>query len=158
MDNIGNKEGIREIIEKYRADVTEMTRYLGWLESKRSESLSSSYDPADGRGETITFPVYDGTLMNFVRSAEKTGLIDRNYVYTYKKYRILTVADELRFIENAQITDMKTLADILSSYIVRGRTKGVVWPEGVNNGVYYAVISKMKELIEFWTMPYGQGK
>ena len=68
------------------------------------------------------------------------------------------MADELRFIENAQITDMKTLADILSSYIVRGRTKGVVWPEGVNNGVYYAVISKMKELIEFWTMPFGQEK
>ena len=98
MDNIGNKEGIREIIEKYRADVTEMTRYLGWLESKRSESLSSSYDPADGRGETITFPVYDGTLMNFVRSAEKTGLIDRNYVYTYKKAKGIALSSFLSLL------------------------------------------------------------
>ena len=29
-----------------------------------------------------------------------------------------------------------------------------MWSEGVSNGVYYAAISKMKELIEFWTKPF----
>ena len=29
-----------------------------------------------------------------------------------------------------------------------------MWKEGVEYGVFYAVISKMKELIEFWDVPY----
>jgi hypothetical protein len=44
--------------------------------------------------------------------------------------------------------DMTVLGDILSKYVVLGRTKGLVWSEGVQNGVYLALVLKLKELME----------
>ena len=152
--DLKNKAGIMAIIDEYGPDVAELGRYLGWLESKKGENLMDVYDPSKGEGGTIKFPVYDGTLMNFVRTADKTRFINRNYQYSYSKYRIRTVADELSFIEKAEIKDMKVMGDILSKYIIKGRTKGSMWSEGVSNGVYYALVSKMKELVEFWTKPF----
>ena len=148
------KAGIEEIIGKYQTDTMELSRYLPWLENKRGEKLSESYYPSKGEGTTMMFPVFDGTLMNFVGAAEKTVFINRNYMYSMKKYGMKSANDELKFIEGAQITDMQVLGDILSSYIIKGRVRGLAWTEGVKNGVYLAVITKMKELIEFWTSPF----
>jgi hypothetical protein len=35
-------------------------------------------------------------------------------------------------------------------------TKGKMWSEGVKNGVFLAVIKKMKENVEFWDKPMLQ--
>ena len=59
-------------------------------------------------------------------------------------------------IARARIQDMDLLGAVLSRYIIKGRTKGMIWKEGVEYGVFYAVISKMKELIEFWDIPYEE--
>ena len=56
----------------------------------------------------------------------------------------------MRLVQNATIRDMDDLAGILSHYILGGRTKARLWSDGVTYGVYFAVLSKMKELIEFW--------
>ena len=39
-----NKESVSKKIEKYKKDVEELSRYLGWLESKKGEDLRSKYD------------------------------------------------------------------------------------------------------------------
>jgi len=57
-------------------------------------------------------------------------------------------------IARARIQDMDLLGAILSRYIIKGRTKGMMWKEGVEYGVFYALVSKMKELIEFWDVPF----
>ena len=56
----------------------------------------------------------------------------------------------MRLIQRATIRDMDKLAGILSRYVLGGRTKGKLWSEGVQNGVYVAVLKKMQGLIEFW--------
>ena len=56
----------------------------------------------------------------------------------------------MRLIQNATIRDMDNLAGILSHYIMGGRTKARLWSEGVTSGIYYALLTKMKSLIEFW--------
>ena len=56
----------------------------------------------------------------------------------------------MRLIQNATIRDMDNLAGILSHYIMGGRTKARLWSEGVTSGIYYALLTKMKALIEFW--------
>ena len=56
----------------------------------------------------------------------------------------------MRLIKNATIRDMDDLAGILSHYILGGQTKARLWGEGVTYGIYFALLSKMKELIEFW--------
>lgn len=151
MDN--NKQGIAEVISKYKSDVEVLSKYLNWLESKQGNKMYNSYNPDNKVDQTMQFPVYDSTLLAFVKTAKNTVFINKNYVYTYSRKRIKTADDELKVIANTQIMEMQVLGDILTKYILKGMTKGTVWSEGVMNGVLYAVVKQMKELIEFWTVP-----
>ena len=76
--------------------------------------------------------------------------MNKNYVYVYSRKQLRSPKDELRLIKNATIRDMDDLAGILSHYILGGRTKARLWSEGVTFGIYFALLTKMKELIEFW--------
>ena len=98
----------------------------------------------------MTFPVYDGTLMSFVKDVQRTTLLSRNYFYIYSRNRLRTADDEKRLIASSEIIDMDNLTGILSKYIYEGMTKGRVWSEGVRNGVFLGVIRKMKENIDYW--------
>ena len=148
------KEGIQELITKYRGDVEKLVKYLPWLEQNNKKSMKNSINPDENGSETaMKVPVYDSTLLSFIKTAKTTSFINRNYVYTFSVNRIKTAEDELQFIERAQIMDMQKLGDILSKYVIKGMTKGPVWSEGMESGVYYAIVSKMKELVEFWTVP-----
>lgn len=143
----------QQIMQHYRADIARLTRYIPWLESKRGQEVSSEYRHEDFVKSSFAFPVYDGTLMNFVKDVEKTDLTDRNYRYVYSRNHIATVADEYVQIDRASIQDIDILIGILSKYIIGGRTKGALWSDGVRNGVYLAIVNKLKELCEFWDKP-----
>ena len=139
-----------EIVEYYRQDAVKLFRYLNWLESKSGQTVSSIYG-ADGIAtNSVPFPVYEGTLMSFVKEAGNTCFMDRNYVYVYSRHQLKSAKDELRLIQRATIRDMDKLAGILSHYILGGRTKARLWSDGVTSGVYFVLLTKMKELIEFW--------
>ena len=131
-DIIGNDMGdmrensTEEIVARYRIDVMRMARYLPWLESHADTQISNTYQN-ENMGHTIPFPVYDSTLLSFVKEFRQTNLLDRNYVYVYSRNHLNSPKDELLFIQDAQITDMDDLAGILSNYILSGMTKGSVW-------------------------------
>ena len=91
--------------------------------------------------------------MSFIKEAKNTGLMNRNYVYTYSRNHLRTVQDEQSFIDKATIRNMRELSDILSKYVLLGMTKSVVWREGVENRIFLNVITKMKDLVEFWDKP-----
>ena len=139
-----------EIVEYYRQDAVKLFRYLNWLESKGGQNVSTIYGAEGISTNSVPFPVYDGTLLGFVKEAQNTCFMDRNHVYVYSRKRLKTVKDEMRLIKNATIRDMDDLAGILSHYILGGQTKARLWSEGVTFGIYFALLSKMKELIEFW--------
>ncbi|MBO6206765.1 MAG: hypothetical protein K6B69_02270 [Lachnospiraceae bacterium] len=146
-----SKESVTEKLNKYRNDVEELSRYLGWLESKKGQDMSRAIDPTEGKGNTIKVPVYDSTLLGFIKKAQKTAFVTKNYVYIYRRYHLQTAEDEHRLIDKTQIMEIENLGAILSSYVLRGMTKGTVWNEGVRNGVLWHTVSKMKELVDFWT-------
>lgn len=146
----GAREGIAGKVDTYREDIEALVKYLPWLESKNKKNLASSYTPRDGGEHSMPVPVYDSTLLNFVKTAQKTKFIDRNYVYVYHRKRLNTAADELRMIKGTQMMEIENLGAVLSKYVLQGMSKGAVWNEGVSNGVFCAVVSKMKELLEFW--------
>ncbi len=148
-----NKAGISEKVNKYKADVEALSRYLVWLESKKGEDTSASYDPGEGKRTTLLVPTYDSTLLGFIKTAKQTAFINRNYVYTYKRYRMENAGDELKQIDQTQIMEIEKLGDILSKYVLKGNTQAKMWTEGVQNGVFLALVTKMKELIEFWSSP-----
>lgn len=139
-----------EIVEYYRQDAVKLFRYLNWLESKSGKSVSTIYG-ADGIAtNSVPFPVYEGTLLSFVKEASATRFMDKNYVYVYSRKQLKSPKDELRLIKNATIRNMDDLAGILSHYVLGGRTKARLWGEGVTYGIYFALLTKIKELIEFW--------
>ncbi len=143
------ENSIEDIVSRYRADVASLVPYLPWLEQHKSAPVAESYG-GDRLSHSISFPVYDSTLLGFVKQAQRTNFLDRNYVYVYSRNHLQTVEDELKFIQNAGIQDMGDLAGILSKYVMTGMTKGSAWTEGVHSGIFYNVISKMQELLQFW--------
>ncbi len=145
-----DKLSVEEMVEYYKPDVESLTGFIPWLETHRGNDTSTTFQ-GEGIGEhSITFPVYDTTLMNFVRTVQASSLTDRNYVYIYSRYGIRTAEDEHRLIKNATIKEMGALWGILSRYILKGMTKGAVWAEGVRNGIYLELLCKMKEILDFW--------
>lgn len=140
-----------EVLKMYRDDVNKLAGYLDWLESKSGKTVSSVYS-GDGLAEhSVAFPVYEGTLMSFIKDVDKTVFIDRNYRYVYTRNRLKTHEDELRFIDNATILQMDQLAGIMSNYVIGGRTRGRMWSEGMDAGIFYHIVKKSKELVDFWT-------
>ncbi|MCR5311435.1 MAG: DUF6508 domain-containing protein [Lachnospiraceae bacterium] len=138
---------------EYREDVEKLLKYLPWLEQKAGNIVSRIYDEDGLSGTTISFPVYDSTLMNFINEATASGLMDDNYHYAYSRNSIHNVADEKAAIERATVADSEVLTGILSRYVLGGRTKGTLWSEGVSEGIFLLILKKMKKLLEIWDAP-----
>lgn len=143
----------QQVVNEYRPDVEKLARYLPWLESKVGGSVHQTYSGSGIEENSVTFPVYDSTLMSFIKEAQRTKLMDRNYRYIYSRHRIRTVQDELRAIGRTTIREMDVLKGILSRYVMEGMTKGRVWSEGVEKGIFLQVIKQMKEHLDFWDRP-----
>ena len=146
-----DKPGIAEVVNNYKEDVVKLCKYLNYLEVKQGEKMYRNYEKQET--PTMKFPVYDSTLLSFIKVAQTTKFINKNYVYTLSRKKLKTPEDEIKFIKSAQIMDMQALGDILSKYVLKGMTKGTLWSEGVSSGVFYYLVKQMKELIEFWTVP-----
>lgn len=145
----------QQLVNTYKPDVEKLIRYLPWLEEKAAAggSVSQTFEGNGIKGSSITFPVYDGTLMSFIKEVQRTKLVDRNYPYIYSRNRIRTVQDELNAIAHADIREMDVLKGILSKYVLGGMTRGRMWTEAVSNKIFLNVVRKMKENIEFWDRP-----
>ena len=138
---------------EYRSDVEKLVTYLPWLESKAGADVSRTYDDNGIGASSIAFPVYEAMLLNFVNDAGKTGLMDKNYPYVYSELFIKTVEDEIKATERADIKTGAILCAILSKYVLGGATKGSLWTQAVREGVFLAVVRRMKELVEHWDGP-----
>ncbi|MGN0166496.1 MAG: hypothetical protein ACI4AB_00515 [Acetatifactor sp.] len=143
----------QQLLQEYKQTVMPLLRYLPWLEKNRGQTGSTLYQGPDSTEHSLAFPVYDSTLMNFVREASKSKLMERNYRYIYTRSRINTHEDERKMIASAELKDWDNLRGILSKYVLGGMTKGVLWSEAVQENIFYLVLMKMKEIIEYWDKP-----
>ncbi len=140
---------------EFREDVRKLNRYAEWLESKRGIKVSKIYEDSSLSASTVSFPVYENTLLNFVNEASRTGLMDTNYQYVYSEFSIRNHEDERRVIEEANIKNANVLCGILSKYVLGGMTKGILWNEAVEEGIFFLAVVKMKELLEMWDKPFS---
>lgn len=143
----------RMVIEEYKPDVERLIRYLPWLEQKAGGSVSQNFTDSGIGENSIPFPVYDSTLLSFIKEVQRTTLLDRNYQYIYSRHRIRTLEDEQRAIAQADITRMDVLKGILSKYVMGGMTKGRLWSDAVKDRIFLNCIKKMKENVELWDKP-----
>lgn len=141
-----------ETIHTYNDDVHKLLKYVPWLESKKGLNMTKYYS-GDTASSSLSIPMYDPTLLSFVKDAQKTNLIDKNYQYIYSKYNLRTAEDEWKVIENVKLIDIAILKAILSRYVLKGLIKSTIWNEGVENQAYLRVLNKLKELMETWDKP-----
>lgn len=142
----GQEDNLREqIIEEYRGDVEKLIRYLPWLSKKSGKDVSSMYT-GDENNQVIPIPVFDSTLLAFVKEVERTKFVDRNYPYVYSRNNIKTHEDEIKLLENAKITDIKIFKGIMSKYVLGGKTKAYLWTEGVDSGVFETALACLNKL------------
>lgn len=137
-----------EVIELYQDDTMKLLRYVAWLQKVSGHETSDIYKGEGIEATSMPVPVYDSTLLSFVKEAKSTRFMNRNYVYTFSQYNLRKTQDELNLIADCTLLEVDVLGDILSKYILKGEVKGAYWTEGVRNGVFLAILLKLKELLE----------
>ncbi len=148
-----NMEYRQQLVQEYEQTVTPFLRYLPWFEKNAGGTGSTLYEGQNASEGTMRFPVYDSTLMSFVREMSKSSLMDRNYSYVYSRNRIKTHEDERKRIASAGLEDWGILRGILSRYVLGGMTKGALWSEAVKEDIFYLTLKQMQKIIEFWDKP-----
>lgn len=148
----------QQMAQEYKQQVLPLLKYIPWLESNAGQRSRSFYQGPEFTEHSMSIPVYDGTLMNFVREASNSGLMDRNYRYVYTRNRLKTHDDERRVISAADMRHWDILKGILSKYVLGGQTKSVLWSQGVQENIFLLVLQKMQQLIEYWDKPVDSRK
>lgn len=144
------QEYMRELSGQYKAALTPLLRYLPWFEDHAGKRTGSSYDGSLDGNNTMSFPVYDSTLLSFVKEAGKSSFMNRNYAYIYSRNRIKTPADERKAIKAATIREWDVLCGILSKYVLGGNVKAYLWTQAVQENIFYLILAKMREIVEYW--------
>lgn len=139
------------MITTYGKELEMLFNFIPYFSGK-DNTFAKKYDGSQG-DSGLEFPVYDSTLLDFVKKASKTKLMDRNYPYVYSRNRIRTHEDERKFIEKSTIRDVDALRGLMSKYVLEGMHRGPAWAEGAREGIYLGVLLKFKELIEFYRKP-----
>ncbi|NBJ91653.1 hypothetical protein [Parablautia muri] len=140
----------QEKIDEYRLKMGKIFRYIPWLEEKSGTKLVHNYEGEKRLTHSIQIPVYDSTLLSFIKEMQGTGFMNRNYVYVYSRCGIKNVKDELKVIEQAEFENIEDIFGVIAKYVLGGLTKGVLWSMAVENGVFLSGLKKIKNLLDFW--------
>ncbi len=151
-----DKAYMRELAGKYKLELSPLLRYMHWLEQNAGKNLTTSYKASEDGMSTMSFPVYDSTLLSFIKEAGKTSFMDKNYAYIYSRYRIQTPQQERDLIEKATMQEWNVLCGILTRYVRGGMTQSYLWTQGMTESILYLTLAKMKELVEFWDKPLSE--
>lgn len=136
-------------ILSYGDDIIKLSRYIAWLSQKSGEDVSKKYTGEMGKS-SLHFPVFDSTLLSFVKEARGTKLMDINYRYAYTRRRIKNTEEEENAILSAGIKDIDLLKAVLSKYVMEGMVKSGKWAEAVDRQLFLQVLCKLKDLLDFY--------
>ena len=139
-----------QLIASYRRPLEPFFRYIPWFSERVNKKQGQFFDGEDISG-TIPIAVYDSTLLNFVRGMQETGLMDRNYPYIFRKYYLNTVFDERALIERCGLTEVDVILGIMAKYVLGGMTRGVLWNEAVEEGIFYLGLTRIKTILEMYS-------
>ena len=143
----GQEVNLREqIVEEYREDLTRLLKYLPFLEKKGGKDVQNFYE-GDGEHKVIPVPVYDSTLLAFVKEAKQTKFMNRNYPYIYRKWKMPNPNAERIAMESATIRDIDLFRGIISKYVLEGQTRSVMWTMAVEERIFVTALKKLHSLI-----------
>ena len=139
-----------KLLLEYKPDIERLSKYIPYFQSKGAKDVMNQYEADQNTTGSLVFPIYDSTLMSFVKEVKNTKLINPNYVYVYSRKRMRSVKDEIGEIDHVTLRDFDVLTAILSKYVLKGMIKASLWTEAVEYKLFLKVLLKMKELVDFW--------
>lgn len=143
----GQEATLREqITSEYKEDLTKLLKYLPYLEKRSGKDVQEFYE-GDGEQKVIPVPVYDSTLLGFIKEAQKTKFMNRNYPYIYRKWKMPTPQSERIAMESATIRDIELFRGIISRYVMEGMRKSYMWTAGVEERIFVTALVKLRSLI-----------
>ncbi len=145
MNNNKDANLKEQVIEEYKDDLMKLLRYLPFLEQKGGKDVQNFYE-GDGEHTVIPVPVYDSTLLGFVKEARATKFMNRNYPYAYRKWRMNDAAAEREAMEKATLMDIDLFRGVLSKYVLEGQRKSVMWTAAVEERIFVTALQRMKKL------------
>ncbi len=145
-----SNEYLMQKTAEYKAKFEPLFAYIPYFTKMEGEVTRSVYEGEGLQDNSVPVPVFDSTVLSFVKEAQRTGLMDRNYVYKYSKYRMKNSTDERMMISSCQIRDIDTIVAIMSKYVLGGMTKGILWSEAVREGIWLHCLVKVKELVSVY--------
>lgn len=144
---------LEELMQKYRGKSENLLRYIPYFEQKLGQKNYDIYE-ADGKiKNSVSIPVYDSTLLAFVKEVQKTGLVDRNYVYVLSNYGIRRAEDELPTVARAEFKDIGVIYAVMAKYVLGGMTKGMMWSQAVEKGIFLECLKRLKTVLNVWEHP-----
>ena len=144
---------LEELMQKYRGKSENLLRYIPYFEQKLGQKNYDIYE-ADGEiKNSVSIPVYDSTLLAFVKEVQKTGLVDRNYVYVLSNYGIRRAQDELPTVARAEFKDIGVIYAVMAKYVLGGMTKGMMWSQAVEKGIFLECLKRLKTVLNVWEHP-----
>ena len=150
-------ESLNEYRSRVRADymekLTPLFEYIPYFSGKEGKNTRSTYSGDGKEAPSVPVPIYDPKVIAFVKAAQKTGLVNRNYVYQYRRLHVDNPKDERLYVSGAGFKDIDAVISIMSKYVIEGMTKGVVWGVAVEEGVWLHCLIKLKELLEIYDHP-----
>lgn len=149
----GQEQNVREqILEQYTPDVKKLTAYLPWLQKVKGEDAASTYEGEGKDKETLlSIPVFDSTLLAFVKEAEKTQFVNKNYPYVYTRYRINSHEMERMILREAKINEMDKFTGIISKYVLEGKRRPAAWKDAISERIFQTALEALSELFFRYT-------
>ena len=143
----GKEANLKEqIIEEYKDDLLRLLKYLPFLEKKGGKDVQDYYE-GDGENKVIPVPVYDSTLLGFVKEARNTKFMYRNYPYVYRRWKMPDANAERIAMESATLRDIDLFRGIISKYVLGGQIRAKLWTEAVEERIFVTALSRMKSLM-----------
>lgn len=140
----------KQAFEMYKEDMVKLIAYLPWLEEKSGKSkVASIYTGQEMGANTMSFPVFDSNLLRFIKEADSTAFISRNYVYVISANRLKTPVDDRRFVQaQNSMLQLEKIGAVLSKYVLGGRVRASLWSQAVDEGVFLEIVRKLKQLYD----------
>lgn len=143
----GQEVSLREqVVNEYKDDLKKLVKYLPYLEKKSGDTTSNFYE-GDGEHKVIPVPVYDSTLLAFIKEAKNTKFVTKNYPYTYRKWKMPDPKSERIAMESATIRDIDMIKGVLSRYILEGQSKSSMWTIAVSEKIFLTAMNSLYKLI-----------
>ena len=90
--------------------------------------------------------MYDSTLLGFVKEVKTTQFINKNYPYTYRKWKMPTPKEERIAMESATIRDIDLFRGIMSKYVLEGQRKASMWTIAVEERIFVTALTRLRSM------------